>query len=199
MEVKIANPFPASFSARTTVPSVVRLPNGHVQMTGDSARFPDSCLRCGSSPAKTMVKLRLTKPLFKSNDGIFSVEAKANLRLVRTSLFKNSNRRIKIPFCRCCGWTLKIIQFLPGILGAVVIGILDPLIQNFRPRQVPWFSAGTAFFAGMMTAGLVTALFEYMPRLFLRPGVKIVAITKDSAELAFDDLMYAERFVLLNR
>ena len=76
---------------------------------------------------------------------------------------------------------------------------LGPAIEHSHPRQLPWYSSGVAVVAGMLTAGLVPAAFEYMPRLILRSGVKVVAATKDSAELVFDDLMYAERFVLLNR
>jgi hypothetical protein len=105
----------------------------------------------------------------------------------------------KIPFCRRCGWTLKIIQFVPGILGCAVIGFLDPKIQNYRPGQLPWFSAGSAALAGMLTTGLVTAVFDSMPRLFLDAGVKVTALRKGVLELAFDDQMYAEQFVLLNR
>jgi hypothetical protein len=184
----------AHFRVRTAAPCVVRLPDGHVQMTGDSARFPETCPRCGSSPANTCVKLRVNKARLAKLE-------QASIHVVKPAIrvFKGNIPSIKFPFCRRCGWTLKITQFLPAILGGAVISILDPLIHNFRPRQVPWFSAGTAFFAGMMTAGLITALFEYMPRLFINPGVKVVAATKDSVELVFDDLMYAEKFVLLNR
>jgi hypothetical protein len=105
----------------------------------------------------------------------------------------------KIPFCRRCGWTQKTAQFIPAILGCAVIGFLDPRIQNYRPAQLPWFSAGTACFAGMLTAGLVNAAFDYMPRLLIDPGVKAVALGKGIVELAFNDQMYAEKFVLLNR
>jgi hypothetical protein len=190
---------PAEFRVRTVEPCVIRLPDGNVRMHGDSARFPDRCPRCGSSPASTGVKLRLTRSrLFKADSASAPAQTDANLRAIRARLIK-SNRSIKIPFCRRCGWTLKITQFLPGFLGCAVIGFVDPRIQNFRPGQLPWFSAGTACLAGMLTAGVITAVFDYMPKLLIDPGVKVVAVTKDSAELAFDDPMYAEQFVLLNR
>lgn len=146
-----------------------------------------------------MVKLRLTKALFRTSVGIVSAETKVKLHMARMSLLKNSNRGIKIPFCRSCGWTLKVVQYLPAILGGAVTVFLGPMIEHSHPRQIPWYTSSIAVMAGMLTAGLVPAAFEYMPRLFLSPGVKIVAITKDTAELVFDDLMYAERFVLLNR
>jgi len=146
-----------------------------------------------------MVKLRLTKPLIKANDSFAPAEANVKLYMARMSLLKNSNRGIKIPFCRRCGWTLKVVQYLPAILGGTVTVFLTPVIEHAHPTQFPWYSRGIAAMAGMLTAGLIPAAFEYMPRLFLTPGIKIVAIDKYSAELAFDDLMYAERFVLLNR
>jgi hypothetical protein len=51
----------------------------------------------------------------------------------------------------------------------------------------------------MLTAGLVSAVFEYMPRLLIDPGVKIVTLGNGIVELAFNDQIYAEKFVLLNR
>ncbi|MGP8259458.1 MAG: hypothetical protein ACLQM6_05835 [Acidobacteriaceae bacterium] len=189
----------AQFRVRTAAPCVVRLPDGHVQMTGDSARFPETCPRCGSAPANTMVKLRLTKPIFKINDGIATVETNVKLRMARMSLLKNNNRGIKIPFCRRCGWTIKVVQYLPAILGGAVMVFLGPVIEHSHPRQFPWYSSGIAVIAGALTAGLIPVLFEYLPRLFIAPGVKIVAATKGSVELVFDDPMYAEKFVLLNR
>jgi hypothetical protein len=181
------------FRVRIVEPPVIRLPNGHVQVTGDCARFPDSCPRCGSTPAKTLVRLRFYKFRHtKPEQGTIASDQPA-IKVAKRKIM------IKIPFCRRCGWTLKITQFLPGILGCVVIGFLGPLIQNYRPRQLPWFSAGTAFLAGMLTAGLVNAVFEYMPRLLIDPGVKIVTLGKGIVELAFNDQIYAEKFVLLNR
>ena len=181
------------FRARTAEPTVIRLPNGHVQVTGDSARFPDSCPRCGSTPARTLVKLRFYKARHtKPEPGSFASDQPA-IKVAKGKIMA------KIPFCRRCGWTLKIIQFIPGILGCAVIGFLDPRIQNYRPSQLPWFSAGTACFAGMLTAGLVNVSFDYMPRLFIDPGVKAVALGKGIVELAFNDQIYAEQFVLLNR
>ena len=193
MENAISNKTDTLFRSRTAERTVIRLPNGHVQVTGDSARYPDSCPRCGTRPAKTLVKLRAYKVRrTKPELGNFALNQPA----IKAAKGKIT---LKIPFCRRCGWTLKIIQFLPGILGAGVIGFLDPRIQSYRPSQVPWFSAGSAVFAGMLTTGLVTAAFEYMPRLFIDPGVKIVAVGKGVVELAFDDQIYAEQFVLLNR
>jgi len=36
-------------------------------------------------------------------------------------------------------------------------------------------------------------------KTFFKPGVEVVAAKTNSIELAFDDQMYAERFVELNR
>ena len=185
------------FRVRTVEPRVARLHNGHVQMMGDTVLFPDRCPRCGSSPAKTEVKLRLTKArLLKVNDGSTPAGTEVNLRSISASLLKSSNRAIKVPFCRQCGWPLKVAQYLPAILGGVFIVFVVPLLQHSHPKLFPWFSTGLAV---GMTASFVDVAFRHLPRLFVKPGVEIVAITKDSAELAFDDPMYAEQFVLLNR
>jgi hypothetical protein len=181
------------FRARTADPAVIRLPNGHVQVTGDSSRFPDFCPRCGSRPAKTSVKLRAYKGRRTKPDQGIMASDQAAIKVAKGKI------QIRIPFCRRCGWTLKTTQFLPGVLGCVVIGLLDPRIQNYRPSQLPWFSAGTAVIAGMLTAGLVTAAFDCMPRLIIDPGVKAVALGKGIVELAFNDPIYAEQLVLLNR
>jgi ribosomal protein S27AE len=197
MEDGIISRTPDRFRVRTVEPRVARLPDGHVQMMGDIALFPERCPRCGGSPAKTEVKLRLTKGrLFKVNDGTAPAGTEVNLRSIRASLFKNSNRTIKIPFCQRCGWTLKATQYIPAILGGVFIVFVIPLLQHSHRKLFPSFSTGIAV---GMTASLVDAAFRHLPRLFVKPGVQIVAITKDSAELAFDDPMYAEQFVLLNR
>jgi hypothetical protein len=118
------------------------------------------------------------------------------LRSVRASFLKNSNRAIKVPFCQRCGWTLKAAQYLPAILGGVFIVFVVPLLQHSHHKLFPWFSTGLAV---GITASLVDAVFKHLPSLFIHTGVEVVAITKDSAELAFDDPMYAEQFVLLNR
>ena len=193
MEDVISNKANTLFRARTAEPTVIRLPNGHVQVTGDSSRFPDFCPRCGNRPARTLVKLLAYKARRSKPEQGMMASDRAAIKVARGKV------QIKIPFCRRCGWTLKISQFLPWLLGCVVIGFLDPRIQNYRPSQIPWFSAGTALIAGMVTAGLVTAAFEYMPRLLIDPGVKVVAVGKGVLELAFNDPMYAEQFVLLNR
>lgn len=181
------------FRVSTVEPAVIRLPSGHVQVTGDDARFPDSCPRCGGSPAKTLVKLHVSKVRCKKPEPRSIAPSQPALKVATGTILN------KIPFCRRCGWTLKTIQFLPGIVGVVAIGFLDTRIQNYRPAQFPWFSAGTAVFAGMLAAALVTAALDYMPRLFIDPGVKIAVLGKGKVELAFNDPVYAEKFVLLNR
>jgi hypothetical protein len=197
MEDEIFSKTPDRYRARTVESCVTRLPDGHVQMKGDAARFPERCPRCGSAPAKTMVKLRLTKLLpFKVHSASPPLKTEDVVHSVRLRLIKNSNRAIKIPFCRQCGWTLKAAQYLPGILGFVFIVFVVPLLQHSHRNLFPWFS--TAVAVGV-TASLVDTVFRYLPNLFINPGVKLVAVTKDSAELAFDDQMYAEQFVLLNR
>jgi hypothetical protein len=198
MEAGILSKTPDRFRAPTVEPCVVRLPDGHVQMKGDAARFPDTCPRCGSAPAKTMVKLRLTRfRLNKVNDVTAPLETKIKLRSARARLLsKNSNRATKIPFCRRCGWTLNAAHYIPALLGGVFIVFVVPFLQHFHHKLFPWFSTGIAV---GVTASLVDAAFRNLPRLLINPGVKVVVVTKDSVELAFDDQMYAERFVLLNR
>jgi hypothetical protein len=193
MEDVISSKTSTLFRVRTVEPAVIRLPNGHVQVTGDSPRFPDSCPRCGSMPAKTLVKLRASKVRRKKSEQGSVAPVQPAIKVARGETLT------KIPFCRRCGWTLKITQFLPGILGCGVIAFLDPRIQNFRPSGIPWFSAGTAVIAGMLTAALVNVVFEYLPTLLIDPGVKVVTVGKGIVELAFDDQLYAEKFVLLNR
>ncbi len=193
MEDVISSKTNIPFRPRTVEPTVVRLPNGHVQVTGDSARFPYLCPRCGSTPAKTLFRLRVDKVRRTKAEPGSIASYQAAIKLATGKIMT------KIPYCRRCGWTLKITQFIPAMLGCAVIGFLDPRIQNYRPSQLPWFSAGTACLAGMLTAALVNVAFDYMPRLLIDPGVKAVALGKGVVELAFNDPMYAEQFVLLNR
>jgi len=197
MEDVISSKTNILFRARTVEPCVIRLPNGNVRVTGDAARFPDLCPRCERSPAKTEIKLRLTKPrVFKADSADTPAQTDVNWSSTKARRIKSSNRVIKIPFCRQCGWPLKAAQYLPAILGGVFIVFVVPLLQHSHRKLFPWFSTGLAV---GMTASLVDVAFRHLPRLFVKPGVEIVAITKDSAELAFDDPMYAEQFVLLNR
>ena len=200
MEDVISSKTNILFRARTVEPCVIRLPNGNVRVTGDAARFPDLCPRCERSPAKTEIKLRLTKPrVFKADSADTPAQTDFNWSSTKARRIKSSNRVIKIPFCRQCGWSLKVAQNLPVIFGCLAMGYLGPLIERSHPRQFPWFSSGIAVVTGAVAAGLVDAVLRYLPNLIIDPGVKVVAVTKDSAELAFNDQMYAEKFVLLNR
>jgi hypothetical protein len=173
MKVKVLTTIPDRVRIQARVPCVTRLPNGHVQMEGGSVRFPERCPRCGNSPANTEVKLRFTK-----------------MRL------KGTGRSIKVPFCRRCGWTLKTVQYLPAILTTVFVIFVVPLLKLSHPTLFPKISEAAEIAILPAVAG---AAFEWLPRLFIRSGVEIVAVKKGSAELAFDDPLYAEKFVLLNR
>ena len=46
---------------------------------------------------------------------------------------------------------------------------------------------------------IISWAFQQVFKASFKPGVEVVAAQKNSIELAFDDQMYAERFVELNR
>lgn len=46
---------------------------------------------------------------------------------------------------------------------------------------------------------IISSVFDLIFKLFYKPGVVVVVADKDCFELAFDDQMYAEKFVELNR
>jgi len=46
---------------------------------------------------------------------------------------------------------------------------------------------------------IISWAFHQVFKTFFKPGVEVVAAKTNSIELAFDDQMYAERFVELNR
>jgi hypothetical protein len=196
MKDEIPGAIPAEFRVPAVEPRVVRLPDGNVRMNGSSARFPETCPRCGGAPAETEVKLRLTPRFFKGNDGYAPAKGNEEMRSAMVKLFKSNNRAIKIPFCRRCGWLLKSVQYLPAILGTAFIVFVVPYLQLSHPKLFPWVSTGIAV---AVMASVVDAVCRHLPKLFVNAGVEVVAMTKDSADLAFDDPMYAEKFVELNR
>ncbi len=177
MKDEIFGTMPAEFRSMTIEPPVVRLPDGHVRVYRSGARFPNTCPRCGRSPAETEVKLGFMK-----------------LKLASFT----RNRSIKVPFCSRCGRTLKTARVISAILGALAVAAAESLIsnRNLLPKIPPGFAA---MIAAAVAAAVVGALFEWAPNVFVRAGVEVVGMGKDFTDLAFDDQMYAERFVELNR
>lgn len=97
------------------------------------------------------------------------------------------SRSISIPYCKRCGWALNFIQYLFAVL--LLIGML----WIFPHLQVPSTLVLTAIACGALW------FFELLFKLSFKPGISVVAWTKDSIELSFEDQMYAEKMVELNR
>jgi ribosomal protein S27AE len=152
-----------------TDPYVLRLPDGHVRVTATSIAFPETCPRCGSSPANTHVILRFTN---------------------------ENNLSIKLPFCRRCGWILNITQYL---FAAVFFASVFLVLPRLRFPAFPWLSKAPSFIGPLAIFWICGWTAQQTLQMFFKPGVKVVAAKKDFIELAFDDQMYAENFVGLNR
>jgi hypothetical protein len=150
-------------------PYVVRLPDGHVRVTATSILFPETCPRCGSSPASTNVSLH------SAND---------------------SNQSIKLPFCRRCGWSLNITQYL---FAAIVCSFFLLVLPHLRISTPNWLSKVPPSIVLIAFFWIISWAFQQVFKAFYRPGVEVVAAKDNSIELAFDDQMYAEKFVEMNR
>jgi hypothetical protein len=173
MKAEILGVTPVRFGAPATDPRVVRLPDGNVRINGDAARFPERCPRCGRFPAKTEVRLHFTK--FRSRGPLKGVS-------------------VKVPFCRSCGVALNSIPYVCGALSFVVLTFVLPHLKiPSSVRIIP------DHLLAAVIAVLVSVVIERVPRSLIRPGVEVVAVAKGSADVAFDDQMYAEQLVLLNR
>ena len=177
MGVALSSQAANRFKAPTAEPLVTRLPDGHVRVRGSDARFPDRCPRCGTAPAQTKVKLRFQK-----------FHAKNFWRL--------NSHSTKLPFCTRCGRTLNALPYIIGILGFLSATFVVPHLET---RGLTPHSIFPSAFAIFLITVVSSATIEELPRLFFKPGVQVVAADKDSTDLAFDDPMYAEQFVLLNR
>jgi hypothetical protein len=156
---------------------VVRLPDGNVRMNGSSAIFPKTCPRCGSVQANTDVKLRFAK-----------------FRLA--NFLKLNSWSVKIPFCQRCGGILNAVPWVAGFVSFVFMTFVVPLLKipGFGvPSRIP------PYVAAALAAAFAAAAIEGVPRMMFKPRVEIVAVEKGSGELAFEDRMYAEQFVELNR
>jgi hypothetical protein len=165
------------FKAQTAEPSVARLPDGHVRVRGSAARFPERCPRCGTVPARTKVKLRFEK-----------------FRAKNFSIFNSHS--IKLPFCTRCGRVLNALPYIIGMLSFVFITFAVPHIKTRGSSPHSIIPSAFAAFLITLISGIA---IERVPRLFFKPRVQVVGADADSADLAFEDPMYAEQFVLLNR
>jgi hypothetical protein len=173
LSIKTAN----RLKVQTSEPSVARLPDGHVRVRGSATRFPEKCPRCGAFPARTEVKLRFQK--FRAKN-----------------FWRHSSQSIKLPFCARCGRTLNALPYIIGLFGFLFATFVVPRIKTpgFSPHSIlP--SAFAVFLITIVSGGVI----EELPRLFFKPGVQVLSADADSVDLAFDDPMYAEQFVLLNR
>ena len=177
MGVALSSSTANRFKAQIQEPSVARLPDGHVRVRGNDARFPDRCPRCGTAPARTEVKLRFQK---------FRIKTCRKLNL----------HSIKLPFCTRCGRILNALPYVIGLLGFLFATFVVPHIKTpgFSPHSI--LPSAFAIFLITLISGVA---IEDLPRHFFKPGVQVVGADRDSADLAFDDPMYAEQFVLLNR
>jgi hypothetical protein len=162
---------PDRFDAMKSDPYVVRLPDGHVRVTASSIVFPETCPRCGSSPANTNVSLHLSKPNSENSPSI------------------------KLPFCKHCGWTLRITQYLFAAFFCSFMFALVPHLKIPIPNWLSKMPSGLVFIAVFL---IISSVFNQVFKLFYKPGVEVVVADKDCFELAFDDQMYAEKFVELN-
>jgi hypothetical protein len=150
-------------------PYVVRLPDGPVRVTATSILFPETCPRCGSSPASTNVSLHSAR---------------------------DSSQSIKLPFCKRCGWSLNITQYL---FAAILCALFLLVLPHLRVPTPNWLSKVPPSIVLIAAFWIIGWAFQLVFKVFYKPGVEVVAAQKDSIELAFDDQMYAERFVELNR
>jgi hypothetical protein len=150
-------------------PYVIRLPDGYVRVTAESIAFPETCPRCGSVPASVGVRLR--------GDG-------------------KGSHSITIPYCKRCGWSLNFIQYFFVAFLLVAMFVIFP---HFKVPSFGWTAklpSTVVLLAILLGASWV---FEQLFKLFFKPRVSIIAWTKDSIDLSFEDQMYAEKFVELNR
>jgi hypothetical protein len=175
MKDEILGTIPAEFRVKTIEPRVARLPDGNVRMNGSGARFPETCPRCGRTPADTEVKLHFMKMRLASLTHI---------------------QPVKIPFCKRCARTLKTAQYLPAFLSGLFVAFAVPALKLTNPNLYPHVPAWLVVAVVPMLAGM---MFEWAPRAFVKAGVEVVGVGKDFADLAFDDQMYAEKFVEMNR
>ena len=150
-------------------PYVMRLPNGHVRVTAASILFPETCPRCGSSPADTNVNL--------SSDGEFS-------------------QSIKLPFCRRCGRALNITQYSFLVAICAFFYFFFPHLQISIPSWLSRIPSNIVVIAVFLIIGWGSQLIF---KAIFKPGVEIVTADGHSIELSFDDQMYADKFVELNR
>jgi hypothetical protein len=168
MEDEILSINPEKFGGRATDPYVVRLPDGHVRVTGSSIVFPETCPRCGASPANTKVGLG------KGGEG---------------------KRTISLPFCKQCGWSLNLTRY-------VFLAIFLPIWFAFPNMKLPllrWFPKVSPGFLFIGIALILGWASDEVFKLIFKPRVEVVTAEKDSIVLAFEDQMYAEKFVEINR
>jgi hypothetical protein len=147
----------------------MRLADGHIRVTADSIVFPKTCPRCGATPANTGVRLK--------GDG-------------------KGGRSIKIPYCKRCGWMLNFIEYS---FAALLIGVILIVVPHFKVPIAGWTtksSSTIAMFAVFFGAGWI---FEQLFKLFFKPGVTVITWTRESIDVSFENQMYAEKFVELNR
>jgi hypothetical protein len=114
---------------------------------------------------------------------------------VRLHFAKDNRGSIKIPFCRRCAWTLNLTQYAFAALMCVLFLYFFP---RFKFPHYRWLAVPD-FVPVIVVCVLLSMIFEQFFKLVFKPRVEVVMMWKDSAELAFEDQMYAEKFVELNR
>jgi len=110
----------------------------------------------------------------------------ANTR-VRLKGHGEGGRGISIPYCKRCGWALNVTQYL--FIAVIVIGMFW-IFPHLK------LSSRLIFFAIVWGAGwLIQLVFQ----LVFKPDVAVVDWTSDSIDLSFENQVYAEKFVEMNR
>jgi ribosomal protein S27AE len=148
---------------------VIRLPSGNVQVNGTLVEFPAFCPRCGSSPAKTGVRLHPPH---------------------------DSEVSFVLPFCARCGWSLRLTGYLYAILLGAFMFFIFP---HWKVPTLSFLSKVPTEVIEVLCFLAVGWVFSQIFELFYKPRVQLVGLKGDFAEFAFEDPMYAEKFVELNR
>ena len=123
-------------------PYVIRLADGHVRVTATSILFPESCPRCGSSPATSNIRLH------SAND---------------------ENQSIKLPFCRNCGWSLNIGQYL---FAAILFALFLLLPQHLRVPSPVWLSKVPSSIVLIAVFCVLSWMFQQVFKAFISLGLR---------------------------
>jgi len=89
---------------------------------------------------------------------------------------------------------LNITQYLFAAILVVIMLFVIPHLSRFSLFS-RWHSS-VAFIASLW---IISWVLDQVFKLFYKPGVEVVVAKEDCFELVFDDQMYAEKFVELNR